>query len=408
MQYLIFGIIIIMFGVDLVVSWLNYRHRTEPIPENVRDVYDQATYEKWLNYSMETLRFQLISRTVETLILLALLALGAFGWLERLTNGWFTHPILRTLAFLGIYGLFTLLIGLPFEYYSTFVLEEKFGFNKSTHKTFFMDQLKNLVLMAVLGGGLVAGIQSAYIHYADRIWLFVLLSWMIMSFITVLIFFINKVFIRLFNKLVPLPEGTLRTRIEALASEVGFKISAISVMDASRRSTKLNAFFSGLGKTREVVLYDTLVEKMSEDEILAVLAHELGHAMHKDIPRMLLQQILVFGAYLALFAFVLQSTALPIAFKLSDAHFGFSLLLFGILISPLDKLLDIPLNQISRKAEYAADAFSARLSHKNDISSALRLLAQENLSNLNPHPVFVLLHYSHPPLSERLRAIEQS
>jgi len=188
---------------------------------------------------------------------------------------------------------------------------------------------------------------------------------------------------------------------------VGFKVSAISVMDASRRSTKLNAFFSGLGRTREVVLYDTLVEKMSEDEIVSVLAHELGHAVHKDVPKILLQQILMIGAYLALFGLVAGNNALAQAFGLSGAHFGFSLLLFSILISPLDLLLDIPLNFLSRKAEYAADAFSADLVDKGAIQGALRILAQENLANLNPHPLYVLLHYSHPPLSARLAAIAQ-
>jgi len=406
-KIIVIAIIVLMFIIDLIVSILNYQHRKQPTPQNVKDIYDQEKYQKWLAYSMETMRFGLVTKTFSTLLLIILLLSGAFGWLERLANSWFENPILRNLAFLGVYYLFNMLLGLPFDYYATFVLEEKFGFNKSTRKTFFLDQLKNLLLITVLGGGLVAGLQVPFMMYADRQWLFILTAWVAIAIIMVILFTLNKLFVKLFNKLTPLPEGALRTKIEALAASVGFKVSAISVMDASRRSTKLNAFFSGLGRTREVVLYDTLVEKMSEDEIVSVLAHELGHAVHKDVTKILLQQILMIGAYLALFGLVAGNNALAQAFGLSGAHFGFSLLLFSILISPLDLLLDIPLNFLSRKAEYAADAFSADLVDKGAIQGALRILAQENLANLNPHPLYVLLHYSHPPLSARLAAIAQ-
>lgn len=405
-KFIVVGIILVMFAFNLVVSYLNYRQRTQPIPKIVEGIYDQEKYTKWLNYSMETLRFDLITKTVSTLLLLVLLLVGAFGWLERLTNGWFEHPILRTLAFAGAYFIFDLLISLPFEYYATFVIEEKYGFNKSTHKTFFLDQVKNLLLVSVLGGGLLAGMHFLYLQFEGSLWLFILIAWAVMTLVTVLLFFINKVFVRIFNKLTPLPEGELRTRIEALAASVGYKVTAISVMDASRRSTKLNAFFSGMGRTREVVLYDTLVEKMSEDQIVSVLAHELGHSVHKDVPKMLVQQIFVFGVYLVLFGLIAGSAALSQAFGLSGAHFAFSLMLFSILISPLDQLLDIPLNFLSCKAEYAADAFAAQHASGDAISGALERLAQENLANLNPHPLYVLLHYNHPTLADRLSAIK--
>lgn len=405
-KLIVIGIILIMFTFTLVVSLLNFRQRKQPIPEIVQGVYDQATYAKWLNYSMETLRFDLIAKTFSMVLMLVLLLAGAFGWLERLTQAWFEHEILRTIAFLGIYMLFTMLISLPFDYYSTFVIEEKYGFNKSTHKTFLLDQLKSLLLVALLGGGLLVGLQALYLAFTDRLWLFILLAWGGISLVSVLLVFLNKLFIKVFNKLTPLPDGTLKARIESLTASVGFKVSAISVMDASRRSTKLNAFFSGMGRMREVVLYDTLVEKMSEDEIVAVLAHELGHAVHKDVPKMLLRQMILFGAYLVLFGLIAQNAGLAQAFGLSGAHFGFSLLLFSILFSPLELLLDIPLNYLSCKAEYAADAFSADYTDQESMMSALIRLAQENLSNLNPHPLYVKLHYSHPTLAQRLRAIK--
>lgn len=398
-------IIIAMFLFELVVSLVNYHQRTKPIPEIVRGVYDQATYNKWLSYSMESLRFSLLVKIFNTVLLLVLLLTGTFGWLERLTNAWFAQPVLGSLAFLAIIGLAGMLINLPFDYYATFVIEAKFGFNKSTRKTFFLDLIKSLLLGAVLGGLLVAGLQALFLVFAGRIWQFGLLAWVAIALVMTLLFTLNKLFVKIFNKLTPLPEGSLRSRIEELATSVGFKVNSISVMDASRRSTKLNAFFSGLGRTREVVLYDTLVEKMSEDEIVAVLAHELGHAVHKDLPRMLLQQVVLIGVNIFLFAIIAQNIGLAQAFGLSTAHFGFSLLLFGVLISPIELLLDIPLNYLSRKAEYAADAFSAQHAGGQSIHGALVRLAQENLSNLNPHPLYVWLHYNHPALAERLRAI---
>jgi STE24 endopeptidase len=409
LNYLVYAIIVIMFAVDLVISLINYRHRKQPIPANVRDIFDQEKYTNWLNYTMENLRFGLITNTFSTALVVVLLASGFFGMVERWSSAWFSVPVLQTLVFLGVIFGLQFVLSIPFSYYSTFVIEEKFGFNKTTRKTFWMDQVKKLLMMVVLGGLLVWLLQSLYLLFAERLWLFLLSAWAALVVIIVVIFVLNtKVFVKIFNKLTPLPEGPLRARIEALAAEVGFSVKAVSVMDASRRSTKLNAFFSGLGRSREVVLYDTLMEKMEDDQILAVLAHELGHAVHKDVPRMLLQQSIVLGLYLVLAGFVLQSDALAQAFGLSGAHFGFSLILFALLIEPVDILLSLLLNYLSRKAEYAADAFAVRYVDKQSIMGALRRLVQENLANLNPHPLYVRIHYSHPPIAERLRAIEEA
>ena len=231
-------------------------------------------------------------------------------------------------------------------------------------------------------------------------------AWLILTIVMVILFVLNtKVFVKIFNKLTPLPDGELRSQINILAEKVGFNVKAISVMDASKRSTKLNAFFSGLGKTREVVLYDTLIEKLDDQEILSVLAHELGHAVHKDVTRMLGLQIVLFGLYAVVIGFILQSASLAQAFGLSGVHLGFSLILFSILISPLELILSIPINFISRKAEYAADAFAAKLVGKDSTMNAFKVLAQENLANLTPHPVYVWVHYSHPTIPQRLEAI---
>jgi STE24 endopeptidase len=404
----VIGLVVLFYLLDLFITLVNYRHRHQPIPENARDIYDQEQYTKWLNYSMDNLRHGVIVNSLSTLILLILLGQGTFGWLEGWTNQWFQHPILQTIAFLGVFILFNMLIGLPFRYYATFVIEEQYGFNKTTHKTFFLDLLKNLVLTASLGGSLVAGLHALYLAFIDRLGWFILSAWAVLAVVTVVIFVLNtKVFVKIFNKLSPLPEGRLKEDIEALAGKVGFNVHAIWVMDASKRSTKLNAFFSGLGKTREVVLYDTLIEKLDDEEVLSVLAHELGHAVHRDVPRMLGLQIAVFGLYAACIGMILQSAALSQAFDLSGVHFGFSIVLFSILIEPLMFFLGIPLNLISRKAEYAADAFAAQWGGKEPAMNAFITLAQENLANLNPHPLYVWFHYSHPPIPERLRAISE-
>ncbi|MEN6408644.1 MAG: M48 family metallopeptidase [Anaerolineaceae bacterium] len=404
----VIGIIVLMFVFDLAVTLVNYQHRKQPISPIVQDIYDQEKYAKWLNYSMETTRFEIIVNAISTILILCLLVFGVFGILERWTNGWFQNDILRTLSFLGVYFIFSSLINLPFAYYETFVIEEKYGFNKSTPKTFFIDQLKSLLVSAILFGVLLGVLNVLYLTFIDRLWLFILTAWGILSAVIVVINILNtKVFIRIFNKLTPLPDGTLKKRIESLAAKVGFNVTAISIMDASRRSTKLNGFFSGIGKTREVVLFDTLLDRMTEDEIIAVLAHELGHAVHKDIPRQLIRQIFLFGVYAALIGWILQSAEFSQAFGVSGPNFGFSLILFSILISPISLLIGIPLNALSRKAESAADAFSAQYADQKSIFSALRTLAQENLADLNPHPFYVLMHYTHPPLADRLQAIKQ-
>lgn len=406
--YLVVGLIMLMFTLDVIVSLLNYNYRNKPIPENVKDIYDKEQYQKWLNYTMDQMRFGLIKKVFDTLLMVGLLVFGFFGTLEGWTNGWFASPTLRTLSFLGIILVGLSLINMPFSYYSTFVIEEKYGFNKTKKKTFFFDFVKNLILMTVLVGAVIALFSFLYLQFSDSIWLFVLFAWIALSMIIVLMFILNvKVFVKLFNKLSPLPEGELRTRIEAMAKEVGFEVKAISSMDASKRSTKLNAFFSGLGKTREVVLFDTLIEKLSDDEILSVLAHELGHAMHKDAPRMILERIIIFGLYAAIIGFIMQSLTLATAFGLSGIHLGFGLILFTILIEPIDFILGIPLNYLSRKAEYAADAFSTKYVDKKHMMSALRILVTENYANLNPHPIYILLHYSHPAIPDRLGALEK-
>lgn len=409
MIYLVIGVILVVYLFELIVAVLNNQHRLKPIPENIRDVYDEEKYKNWLNYSLDQHRFSMVKRGFNIVLLLALLLSGAFGWLEETVSLWTEYARLQTLYFLGIYALFTSIIGIPFRYYAQFVIEARYGFNRSTKKTFVKDIIKGLILTLLLGGLIVFGLETLYLLTIGNLWNFILYAWLGISLVMIMVFmFLNRLIMRAFNKFTPLQEGELRDKIFALATKVGFNLKALYVMDASKRTSKLNAFFSGIGKTKEVVLFDTLIQKMSDDEILAVLAHELGHAVHKDTTRMLFQQIVIVGLYAGLIGIILQTSALMTPFGLSGIHFGFGLILFGILMSPFDLLLGIPLSFLSRKAEYRADAFAVSQTDKTHMASALKVLYRVGLSNLNPHPLAVILYYSHPPMSERLQAIENS
>jgi STE24 endopeptidase len=358
---------------------------------------------------MANFKFQMIKHVVSTLLLLSLLVLGVFGIWEGIVNDWIgDSDILKNLVFILGFVLVTDIIDLPFNYYATFVIEERFGFNKTKKKTFYLDFIKNLLLTTALLSGVVSLLNWIYLVFNDQIWVFIFGAWAVLSLVLVAVFLLNTVFVKLFNKLKPMEESELKNKIDALGKKLGFEVNRIFVMDASKRSSKLNAFFSGLGKKREVVLYDTLIEKMSEEEILSVLAHELGHATYKDTTSMLIQRVITFLLYAVVLGTILQSAELATAFGLSGIHFGFALLLFTVFMSPLNFLLGIPLNYLSRVAEYRADAFASKHVSKDAMITALKVLAKENFSNLTPHPIYVLLNYSHPTISERIASIEQS
>ena len=406
MRWIIMALLLGVFIFETAVSILNQKHSLRPIPRNVRDVYDKEGYKKWLAYSLEGHRYGLVQRGFNLVVFLALL-MGPFASLARWVSLQTTSPIFQSLLFLGIYQTFVLVLGLPFGFYRTFSLEERHGFNRTTKKMFFRDTLVSYVVTLALGGLVLASIHALFLRYADNLWLFVLITWLGLAVLLVFVAAVlGKWFMRLFNRFTPLPEGDLRTRIEELGTTVGFNVKAILVMDASKRSTKSNAAFMGIGKTREVILFDTLLERMSDDEIVAVLAHELGHAVHKDTWRLLAWQIVVMGLFAVGIGFVLQVPAFYTAFGFSDVHFGFATILFSILLEPISLLLGIPLNLLSRQAEYKADAFAAEQTDRKWLISALKTLSRENLANLNPHPLSVHLYYSHPPMGERIGALQ--
>jgi STE24 endopeptidase len=403
MQQITIAIILLIFLLEVTLSALNYRNRLKPIPENVSDVYDKEEYRKWLDYTMESHRLSMAARVIDTSVLIAFLLSGFFPYIADIASSVTSDRKLQTLAFFGIYMIVSYIIGIGFRVYQTFSIEERYGFNKSTVRTFILDQIKSLALAIVIGGPLGYLLLSMYLSMGNE---FILYSWLLFMALSLIINLLyTRVFIRLFNRLTPLPDGELKEKIEALASKTGYGIKGISVMDASKRSSRLNAFFSGFGRFKQIVLFDTLVGKLSADETVAVLAHEIGHAKHRDVLKNFLLSAVQTVVFLALLTFFLSSGDFSMAFGFSDVHLGFAILLFGILMEPLGIILGIPLSAISRKAEYKADRFSAESCGKEPMTKALKVLAKENFSNLTPHPLVVIMTYSHPPISDRIAAI---
>ena len=401
----IVSLMTLMFVVNLSLALLNYRDRNKPLPENVKDVYPAKTYEKSKAYFTENTLFSLVSSSFQFLLFLVLLATGFFPTLVSLIETLTDLALIQTLIFIVILIVGNTILSIPFSYYKTFSIETRFGFNKTTKKLFWSDLVRNIFLSSTLLAGIGVLLHSLYQALGAS---FVLGAWIALSMLMIVLFMLNtKVFVKIFNKLTPLPEGSLKTKITELATKTGFKAKAIYSMDASKRSSKLNAFFSGFGPIREIALFDTLLAKLNEEQILSVLAHEIGHAKHFDELRLLAQQVLIFAVYALIIQTVVSDVQLAAAFGFSSPFFAFGLILFSILVEPLDFLLGLPLNYLSRKAEFAADAFAASQGYRQAMIDALKVLVNENFGNLTPHPLQVLLTYSHPPISVRLAAIEK-
>jgi STE24 endopeptidase len=401
----VFGLMTLMFVINLTMALLNYGYRHQPLPNNVKDIYPLKKYKDAKAYFTENTIFGLIRSTFQFIVFFVLLVTGFFpffvSWLESIT----TVPLIQTFLFVTLLIIGNTGLSIPFSYYRTFSIETRFGFNKMTKKLFWTDVGRNIFLSSVLLSGIAVLLQWLYQSLGSN---FILGAWMTLSILMIVLFMLNtKVFIKIFNKLIPLPEGSLKAKITDLAKKTGFKAKAIYSMDASKRSSKLNAFFSGFGPIREIALFDTLITKLSEEQILAVLAHEIGHAKHFDEIRLIMQQIIIFAVYAFVIQFVVANQDLALAFGFSAPFFAFGLILFSVLIEPLDFMLGLPLNYLSRKAEFAADAFAASQGYKQAMLEALKVLVNENFSNLTPHPLQVWLTYSHPPMSVRLAAIEK-
>ncbi len=399
-------IILIVFILENLLIYLNYKHKDNPIPDNVTDIYDEEDYSKWLSYTMEKRKISIIENTFGTIVIIAFLSLGLFPKIADITDNVSDNLIMQSLAFLLVYFVISYLLSIGFNIYSIFSIEERYGFNRRTVKTFLLDQVKTILLTVVLGGGILYLLFMIYQNQGQSFMLYGWLTIMLISLIANILY--TKVFIRIFNKLTPLEENSLYEKINDLAKATGYQVKQISVMDASKRSSRLNAFFSGFGKFKHIVLYDTLLEKCSDDEIVSILAHEIGHDKNKDIIKNFLLSAVQLSIFIAILTIFLESDMLAQAFGFNSVHYGFAIVLFGILMQPLSIILNIPISYLSRKAEYKADLFAVKNYQRNSMISALKVLAKENFSNLNPHPLVVKLTYSHPPISKRIKAITES
>ena len=404
--YIIIAIIIIDFIIDKILDTLNAKHFDDPVPQELNDVYDKEEYEKSQRYKKERYRFGVITSTFSVLLTLGFIIFAGFAWVDGIARNFTDNAILVALIFFGIIMIGSDILTTPFSWYSTFVIEEKYGFNKTTKKTFFLDKIKGWLMMAILGGGILALIVWFYQFAGNDFWWY---AWILVAVFSVFLnMFYAKLIVPLFNKQSPLEEGSLRTKIETYAKSVGFTLDNIFIIDGSKRSTKANAYFSGFGKEKRITLFDTLVKDLEEEEIVAVLAHEVGHYKKNHIIVNLAASILTTGFTLWLLSLFVGSPALSQALGVAESSFHIGLIAFGILYSPISEITGLLMNYLSRKFEYQADNYAKETYGAAPLISSLKKLTKNSLSNLTPHKAYVFMHFSHPTLLQRFRNLKRS
>ncbi|MEM1338135.1 MAG: M48 family metallopeptidase [Bacteroidota bacterium] len=402
--YCILVILILQYCVDTVLDYLNARRFSNTIPEELDDVFDANEYQKAQQYHRENYRFGTIKDGFSLAITLLFLILGGFGWVDNYIISITENPVIRALIFFGILVFGSSCIALPFSYYRTFVIEEKYGFNKTSKTTFFTDLIKGGFLTALLGGGILALIIWFLQQTGNSFWWY---AWITFAVLTIGInLFYTKLFVPLFNKQTPLSEGSLKAAITAYATGVGFDLKKIFVIDGSKRSTKANAYFSGFGAQKQVTLFDTLINDLNEREIVAVLAHEVGHYKRKHIIANLALSILFTGLTLYILSLFISNAQLSLAIGVNAPSYHAALLAFFLLYSPISTITGLIMNHLSRKFEFQADDYARETHSAAALISSLKKLSKNNLSNLTPHPAYVFVHYSHPPLLERIQNLK--
>jgi len=378
---------------------------SDSVPEKLRGIIDKEKYSLSQNYYRLNNKFSNISSSFFLVVILAMLFLGGFAWVDNLTRSITGNRILLSIIFFGIIGLASDLISLPFSWYDTFRIEEKFGFNKTKRTTFFLDQLKSWLLAVLVGVPVLALITWIYYVAGELFWLY---AWGIISVISIFMnMFYSVLIVPLFNKQKPLEEGKLRSEIEIMTEKAGFTLSDIYTIDGSKRSTKANAYFAGLGPKKRIVLFDTLINDLDVSEITAVLAHEIGHYKKKHSLTMMLYGIAQTGIMLFIFSILSGNENLSRAMGTEIQSFHLSVMAFILIYSPVSRIISLFMNYLSRKHEYEADSFADKIYNGFSLVSALKKLSVKNLSNLNPHPAYVFVHYSHPPLLKRIENIEK-
>ena len=402
--YIIIGIIIINFIKDKVLNAVNAKHFNDPIPEELKDVYEEEEYKKSQAYKATNYRFGIWSSLFSLILTLAFLFLDGFEYIDNIARHYSDQPIIIALIFFGIIMFASDIITTPFAYYKTFVIEETFEFNKTTKKLFVLDKLKGFIMMTILGGGIIALIIWFYQITGNQFWLY---AWGIVTVFTVFMnMFYSKLIVPLFNKQTPLEDGDLRNKISDYAKSVGFSLNKIFIIDGSKRSTKANAYFSGFGSEKRVTLYDTLVNDLDDDEIVAVLAHEVGHYKRKHIIFNLTTSILLTGLTLFILSIFISNPLLSNAIGVETPSFHVGLIAFGLLYSPISEITGLAMNYISRVFEYQADDYAKNTYKAEPLITSLKKLSKNSLSNLTPHKAYVFMHYSHPTLLDRVKNLK--
>lgn len=403
--YILVGILIANFAIDQVLDYLNAKHFSDAIPQELKDVYDDEEYKKSQLYKKTNYQFSIISSSFSLITILLFFYLDGFQFVDNLARTISDNSILIALLFFSIVILGSDLISLPFSYYKTFVIEEKFGFNKTTRKTFFLDKIKGWLMTAVVGGSILALIIWLYQLTGKHFWVY---TWIAVALFTVFMnMFYSKLIVPLFNKQKPLEEGELKDNITAYANSVGFKLQNIFVIDGSKRSTKANAYFSGFGKQKRITLFDTLINDLNTDEIIAVLAHEVGHYKRKHIIFNLISSILLMGVMFYVLSLFVNYPLMSQSLGVSIPSFHVGLIAFGILYTPISEVTGLFMNILSRKFEYQADNYAKETYSSKPLITALKRLNKNSLSNLTPHPAYVFIHYSHPTLLQRVKNLSR-
>lgn len=401
----IISIFIVSHAWESIVDFFNAKWFDKQPDSLVNDIYDNDEYNKQQLYKKENYKFSNISGSISFVITALILIFGIFGELDIYISNQVTSPLLQTLIFFAVIGLGSTILSLPFSYFQTFVIEEKFGFNKSTKFTFWTDTLKSLLLGSVLGGIVLSTLVWIYNYIQSDFWW---IAWIFISVFSIsLNFFYSTLIVPLFNKQTPLENGELKEAIENFGKKAGFEIDNIYVIDGSKRSSKANAYFTGFGKKKRIVLYDTLINQMNTDEIVAVLAHEIGHYKHKHTIANLLMGIVQTGIMLYILSLFLSNTYLSVALGGTENKFHLGIIAFSILFSPISEFIDVFMNMLSRKFEYQADDFAKSFGLENELVSGLKNLSKNSYSNLTPHPLYVFTNYSHPPIKDRIENLRK-
>lgn len=406
---IIFSIIVVFLCLDFmlerVLESLNSKHMSPVLPDSLKGIYDEKEYSRFQSYKRENGRLDCWSSGVGFGVMIVFLVAGGFGWYNSWVVSLTDSVVWQTIFFVMGLSVASTVLDIPFDYYATFRIEEKYGFNKTTRRVYWLDAVKELFLSLVLGGVLLALVVWFYTWAGTYFWLY---AWGAVTLFSVFMaMFYSQLIVPLFNKQTPLQEGSLRDKIQDFAEKVGFKLDNIYVIDGSKRSTKANAYFTGLGPKKRVVLYDTLIDELTEEEIVAVLAHEVGHYKKRHTLRSMVVSVIQMGVLFWLFSLCVNNAALSEALGGDRAYFQLGLIAFAILYSPVNLILGIGMNVWSRSNEYEADAFAARYYEGDYLVSGLKKISVKSLSNLTPHPLYEYIYYSHPSLLKRIDAIKR-